>query len=73
MRNAFVDALRKARLDVVTVADVARLGSSDIEQLAWAAAQGRILYTFNVKDFNLLHTQWLTQEKSHAGILVAPR
>jgi hypothetical protein len=31
------------------------------------------LYTFNAKDFSLLHTQWLTQGKSHVGIVVVPR
>lgn len=73
MRSAFVTALREAGLDVVTVADVDRLGASDAEQLAWATQQSRILYTFNVKDFSLLHTQWLIQGKSHAGIMVVPR
>ncbi|MGB7085887.1 MAG: DUF5615 family PIN-like protein [Phormidesmis sp.] len=73
MRNAFVGALREARLDVTTAADVNRLGASDADQLAWAAQQGRVLYTFNVKDFSLLHTQWLSQGKNHVGIVVVPR
>ncbi|PSN18664.1 hypothetical protein C7271_11325 [filamentous cyanobacterium CCP5] len=73
MRNAFLSALREAGLAVITVADVDRLGASDADQLAWAAEQGRVLYTFNVKDFSLLHTQWLTQGKSQAGIVVVPR
>ncbi len=73
MRSTFVSALREAGLDVETVADVNRFGASDTDQLTWAAERGRVLYTFNVKDFNLLHTQWLTQEKSHAGIVVVPR
>ncbi|MGB3612227.1 MAG: DUF5615 family PIN-like protein [Elainellaceae cyanobacterium] len=73
MRKAFVGALREAELDVVTVADADRFGATDVDQLAWAADQGRVLYTFNVRDFSLLHTQWLTQGKSHAGIVVVPR
>lgn len=73
MRAAFIRALRQAGLDVTTVAEANQLGRTDAEQLAWAAAQGRVLYTFNVKDFSLLHRQWLMQEKSHAGIVAAPR
>ncbi|MGF1571337.1 MAG: DUF5615 family PIN-like protein [Nodosilinea sp.] len=73
MRSAFVKALQRAGLDVVTVADGHRWGDSDASQLAWATQQGRVLYTFNVKDFCFLHTQWLTQKESHAGIVVVPR
>lgn len=49
MRISFVEALRKAGLDVETVADADRLGISDSNQLRWAAERGRVLYTFNVK------------------------
>lgn len=73
MRKAFISALRKAKLDIVTVADVNRFGCSDKDQLAWATQQGRVLYSFNVKDFSLLHTKILTQGNSHAGIVVVPR
>lgn len=73
MRNAFVAALREAELDIVTVADVDRLGYSDNDQLAWATEQGRALYSFNVRDFSRLHTKIMTVGKSHAGIIVVPR
>jgi len=42
MWNAFVGSLRDAGLDVVTVADVDRLGAADAEQLAWATDQGGV-------------------------------
>jgi hypothetical protein len=73
MRNAFVGSLRRDGLDVVTVADIDRLGVSDVDQLAWATDQDRVLYTFNVKDFSLLHAQCLAQRKSYAGIVVVLR
>ena len=73
MRRAFINALREAGLDVVTVADVNRFGISDADQLAWATEHNRVLYTFNVRDFSLLHTQWLPSGKRHAGIVVVPR
>jgi hypothetical protein len=40
-------------------------------QLAYAAAQGRAIYSFNVGDFCRLHSQWLAEGKSHAGIILA--
>lgn len=73
MRSAFVATLRDAALDIVTVADVDRLGYSDTDQLAWATEQGRVLYSFNVRDFSRLHTEILTNGQSHAGSVVAPR
>jgi len=73
MRSSFVEALRNTGLDVVTVADVSRLGCADADQLVWAAEQSRVLYSFNVKDFSALHNQILTQGNCHAGIVVVPR
>jgi hypothetical protein len=61
MRRAFVTAMRDAKLDVVTVAEANRFGCSDAEQLAWATQQGRVLYSFNVRDFCWLHHQYITR------------
>jgi Tfp pilus assembly protein PilZ len=36
-----------------------------------AAAQQRVLYSYNVGDFYRLHTASLAQGKSHAGIILA--
>jgi hypothetical protein len=46
-------------------------GRLDLDQLRWAADQGRPLYSFNVGDFYALHTAFLTAGESHAGIIVA--
>ena len=73
MRRSCVEALRNADLDVVTVGETGRLGYSDIDQLKWATQQKRVLYSFNVKDFALLHRQFLSQGENHAGIVVVPR
>ncbi len=58
-------------MDVVTVREVGRFGFSDPDQLAWAAAQSRVIYTFNRRDFFRLHTEWIGQGRSHAGIIIA--
>lgn len=69
--QALAKALRARGVDVVTVLEVGMQGRADQEQLAWALAQGRALYSFNRRDFYRLHTNYLAQEKSHAGIILA--
>jgi hypothetical protein len=43
---------------------------SDEEQLAWAADQGRALFTYNASDFCRLHAGFLRQGRHHAGIII---
>lgn len=73
IKAALIQALRSADLDVVTVADVNRLGYSDEDQLFWAIEQGRIIYSFNIGDFCHLHRDFMVQEISHAGIILVPQ
>lgn len=73
IKGALIQALRNADLDVITVADSGKLGYPDEEQLIWAAEQGRVIYSFNIGDFYRLHGDFIAQEKSHAGILLAPQ
>jgi len=71
MDNDLVQALRLRGVDVTTVRDEGRRGLSDEEQLEFASANGRVLYTFNVKDYLPLHAMFPASERSHAGIIVA--
>ncbi|PSB05398.1 hypothetical protein C7B69_25410 [filamentous cyanobacterium Phorm 46] len=73
LRKAFVQALRENGIDVVTVSDANNLGRIDEEQLIWATEQGRVIYTFNGRDFCRLHGSFLAAGNSHAGIIVVPR
>ena len=72
-RGSLVAALRNSKVDVMTVSEVGRRGYSDDQQLLWATEQERVLYSFNVKDFSRLHNRLLTEENTHAGIIVVPR
>lgn len=47
------------------------VGVSDAEQLAFATSQNRVLFTFNRGDFLRLHTAYLKDNLSHAGIIVS--
>jgi hypothetical protein len=69
--HALVFALRNRGIDVVTPVEADMLGETDDQQLEYAATQGRVIYSFNVSDFCRLHSEWLAEGRSHAGIVVA--
>ena len=71
INTALVKALRNASLNVVTVADVDRLGYPDEEQLIWTTEQERVIYSFNIGDFCRLHRDFIAQGRNHAGIVLA--
>ena len=71
MEEDLVAALRLRDIDVRTASEDGMLGSSDVVQLRWSSAQGRVLYSFNVGDFYALHTDFLQRGERHAGIILA--
>jgi hypothetical protein len=71
MQHALVNALRARGIDVLTALEAHRIERSDEDHLNFATAQGRGLYSFNLGDFYRLHTSYLEQNKSHAGIVLA--
>ena len=71
MRSAVVRALRARRVDVLTALEAGMIERSDEEHLEYAAKEGRVLYSFNVKDFYRLHQEYLARGRSHAGIILA--
>ncbi|MCZ7569437.1 MAG: DUF5615 family PIN-like protein [Ardenticatenaceae bacterium] len=73
MARAVVRGLQARGIDVITVLEAGMSEQDDRAQLAYAAAQGRVLYTFNVGHFYQLHSEYLAQGKSHAGIILVYR
>jgi predicted nuclease of predicted toxin-antitoxin system len=71
MDSGLVQALRNQGIDVTTVQDAQRRGDSDERQLGYATEQGRVIYSYNVKDFMVLHSRFLAHGQSHAGIILA--
>jgi hypothetical protein len=45
-------------------------GFADEELLALAVAEGRVLVTFDVKDFPIILRRWAEAERSHAGCAI---
>ncbi len=71
MDRHLVEALRARGVDVVTASDAGMVERTDSDHLEYAAAQGRVLYSFNVADFYRVHSAFLMQGRSHAGIVLA--
>lgn len=67
---ALISALRASNVDVITALEASKLGCSDEEQLIWSTEQKRVIYSFNRGDFSSLHSQFMANERNHAGILV---
>jgi hypothetical protein len=63
--------LRAHGVDCLTVRDAGYLGISDEEQLTIAAAERRVLVSFNCRDFIALAHAWQRQDRSHAGIILS--
>jgi hypothetical protein len=49
------------------------LNQSDEEQLDWARKNGRVIFSFNTRDFYQLHTKVIEKGLSHGGIILAPQ
>jgi predicted nuclease of predicted toxin-antitoxin system len=47
-------------------------GLSDPEVLKLATAEGRVLVTANIRDFEPLLREWAGQSRSHAGVILVP-
>jgi len=73
MARALVQGLRARGVEVTTVFEAGMIGQSDATQLAYATAQGQVIYTFNVGHFCQLHGELLAAGKIHAGIIVVYR
>jgi hypothetical protein len=70
-RTALVRALRARNIDVMTVNEAGRAGLLDEEQLEFAAATRRTVFSYNRGDYNQLHNLYLQSGRSHSGIIVS--
>ena len=69
--NDLIQALQLRGVDVIGAWAAGMRQRPDEEHLLFATAQGRVLYGFNVSDFFQLHTEFLAQGRSHAGLVLA--
>ncbi len=71
MLGTVVSGLKARHFDVVTARDAAMVYREDEDHLMTATGLGRVLYSYNVGDYQRLHDRWLSTDKTHAGIIVA--
>jgi hypothetical protein len=70
-RHSLARELRFRGADVLTAIEAGMAQKTDEEQLEWAAAHSRVVYSFNRGDFYGLHTAWLKAGRSHSGIILS--
>ena len=70
-KSCLVEALRSRGVDVETAFEAGMIERDDAEHMAYAATQGYCLFSFNVQDFYRIHADFLTEGKSHGGIILA--
>jgi predicted nuclease of predicted toxin-antitoxin system len=70
MSHSLAAGLRSRGVDVLTVLEAGLAKAPDEEQLEFATSEGRVIYSFNVQDFYQLHSEFLSNGKSHAGIIL---
>jgi hypothetical protein len=67
-----VARLPERGLDATGAHEVGQAGRSDLEQLRYAAREGRCLITRDVTDFLELIRFLINRQESHAGIILVP-
>jgi predicted nuclease of predicted toxin-antitoxin system len=63
--------LRERGIDCLSTREAQNLGHSDVQQLTFATNQGRVILTFNVKDFLRLAKELTNSSRHHSGIIVS--
>ena len=71
VHSSLAEVLRKRGYDAVNVRELNKRGFLDSEILLEAVKGSRCLFTFNVKDFVILHKEIIQAGKSHSGIIVS--
>lgn len=62
--------LRRRGYDVLTTIEADRSGTSDADQLRFAASEQRCLFSFNRGDFARLHGELIGRGDHHFGIVL---
>ena len=69
--RVLIGALRSRSIDVLTAREADLVQIPDEHHLEYATSLNRTVFTFNVRDFARLHTEYLSTGQHHAGIIVS--
>jgi len=64
-------ALKLRGYDIKTTREAGNKGLSDIEQLIYATKKDRVIISFNISDFNRLHSEFIKKGIKHSGIILS--
>jgi hypothetical protein len=64
-------ALRNRGYNVIHIQELNRKGMTDKEQIDYAVQHEMCFFTFNVKDFVILHNEYVQNGREHWGIIVS--
>lgn len=73
MRDVLVDGLRAVGCDVASANTDGMRGRLDDEQLTHAMAAGRVLFSYNIRDYSRITSQSIRDGRSHAGVIVVQK
>ncbi len=71
MNSNVVRGLRSRGIDVMTATEARMIRRPDEDHLTFAAAQNRVLCSFNLADYHEIHSNWMLAGRMHAGIVLA--
>jgi len=63
--------LRQRGFDVLHAQEMGRKGKTDREQLEFSTQENRCILSFNLKDFVILHNQYVRENREHGGIIIS--
>ena len=71
VHSGLAHALRKRGYDAIHAQELDRKESADSDQLLFAIQQEWCLFSYNVRDFVILHNQYAKSQQEHWGIIVS--
>jgi predicted nuclease of predicted toxin-antitoxin system len=67
------DLLHARGFQVTTTQAAGQVGTTDVDQLAFATSQGKAILTHNRVHFEALAQTYFEEKKTHCGIIIAVR
>ena len=71
VHSGLAHALRRRGYDIVHAQELDRKGRSDSDQLLYSIQKERCIMSFNVKDFVILHNNYVETHEGHCGIIAS--
>jgi hypothetical protein len=71
IRTALAGSLTTREIDVLTTQQGGNIGVEDIAELTYAAEKMRTIFSYNRRDFVMIHYEWMKIGRPHAGIILS--